>query len=94
MPDTIYTAPNVAYISTEALDRGTLDFLKAIDIWKGRCFASERENQRLRAALESLTSDPPSTLDEPDEDWQVIVKMRAVAHAALAHTNGTREGEA
>jgi hypothetical protein len=38
---------------------------------------------RLRAALESLTADPPSTLDEPDEDWEVIVKMRAIARAAL-----------
>lgn len=41
------------------------------------------EIERLRAALESLTEDPPSTLDEPDEDWEVIVKMRAIARAAL-----------
>jgi hypothetical protein len=41
------------------------------------------EIRRLRAALESLTKDPPATLDEPDADWEVIVKMRAIARAAL-----------
>lgn len=40
--------------------------------------------ERLRAALESLTKDPPATLDEPDEDWEVIIKMRAIARSALA----------
>jgi hypothetical protein len=42
-----------------------------------------REIKRLRAALESLTKDPPPNLDEPDEDWEVVVKMRAIAQAAL-----------
>jgi hypothetical protein len=41
-------------------------------------------NDALVKALESLTEDPPSTLDEPDEDWEVIVKMRAIAREALA----------
>ncbi len=45
--------------------------------------AMRDEIERLRAALLSLTEDPPATLDEPDEDWEVIVKMRAIARAAL-----------
>lgn len=44
------------------------------------------ERDGLRRALESLTEDPPPTLDEPDADWEVIVKMRAIARAALAST--------
>jgi hypothetical protein len=47
------------------------------------CLAAEVN--RLRIALESLTKDPPPTLDEPDEDWEVVVKMRAIAQAALDH---------
>jgi hypothetical protein len=39
------------------------------------------------AALQSLTKDPPSTLDEPDEDWEVVVKMRRIARAALSDTS-------
>jgi hypothetical protein len=42
------------------------------------------EIERLRATLESLTKDPPASLArEPDEDWEVIIKMRAIARAAL-----------
>jgi len=42
------------------------------------------EIERLRATLESLTKDPPSTLArEPDTDDEVIIKMRAIARAAL-----------
>lgn len=41
------------------------------------------EIERLRAALKSLTEDPPATLDEPDEDYEVIWKMRAIAREAL-----------
>ena len=41
------------------------------------------DNERLRAVLESLTEDPPATLDEPDANWEVIVKMRAIAREAL-----------
>lgn len=48
------------------------------------CSRAKAEIERLRAALESLTEDPPATLDEPDEDWEVIIKMRALARAALA----------
>jgi DNA repair exonuclease SbcCD ATPase subunit len=45
------------------------------------------EIERLRAALESLTKDPPSTLSsEPDTDAEVIIKMRAIARAALEQT--------
>ena len=45
--------------------------------------AQAEKIERLRAALESLTKDPEPTLDEPDEDWEVVVKMRAIARAAL-----------
>lgn len=46
------------------------------------------ENDRLRAALESLTKDPPPTLSrEPDTDCEVVLKMRAIARAALSHPN-------
>lgn len=48
------------------------------------------EIARLRAALESLTKDPPATLDEPAADWEVITKMRAIARAALS--NGKSDG--
>jgi hypothetical protein len=45
--------------------------------------------ERLRAALESLTKDPPSTLArEPDEDAEVIIKMRAIAREALTGREG------
>jgi hypothetical protein len=54
-----------------AIDRVNLRECAAIEI------------ARLRRALESLTKDPPATLDEPDEDWEVVVKMRAIAQAAL-----------
>lgn len=42
------------------------------------------ERDGLKKALESLLTDPPADLDEPDEDWRVIVKMREIARAALA----------
>jgi hypothetical protein len=42
------------------------------------------EIERLRATLESLTKDPPPTLDEPDTDAEVIIKMRQIARDALA----------
>jgi len=55
----------------------------------------EEANDRieaLEAALESLTEDPPATLDEPDTDYEVIQKMRAIARAALS--NGGRVARA
>jgi hypothetical protein len=42
------------------------------------------DNKRLRAALQSLLTDPPTTLDEPDTDAEVVIKMREIARAALA----------
>ncbi len=42
------------------------------------------EIERLREALESILEDPPATLDEPDEDHEVIAKMRAIALRALS----------
>jgi hypothetical protein len=41
------------------------------------------EVERLTAELESLTKDLPATLDEPDTDAEVIIKMRAIARRAL-----------
>lgn len=58
-----------------------------------RVYAGDRRDKYARliaaapdllAALESLTEDPPATLDEPDEDWEVIIKMRAIAREAIA----------
>jgi hypothetical protein len=44
----------------------------------------QADNERLRAALESLTRDPPASLArEPDTDCEVVLKMRAIARAAL-----------
>jgi hypothetical protein len=62
--------------------------------------AAADEIERLRAALESLTEDPPATLDGPDADWEVIIKMRNIAREALGlphgptHSNGHQGGEA
>jgi hypothetical protein len=36
----------------------------------------------------SLTEDPPATLDEPDPDWEVIIKMRNIAREALGLPHG------
>jgi len=48
------------------------------------CAAAADEIERLRTALESLTKDPPATFPrEPDTDDEVIIKMRAIARAAL-----------
>ena len=41
------------------------------------------EIRRLRAALLSLLNDPPPTLDEPDTDGEVIMKLRRLIRAAL-----------
>jgi hypothetical protein len=52
------------------------------------------EIDRLRAALELLTQELPEeyhTLDEPDEDWEVVVKMRAIAREALDYGLPTAE---
>lgn len=58
----------------------------------GICGEQQEEIERLRAALESLTKDPPATLArEPDEDCEVIIKMRAIARAALEHSAERKE---
>lgn len=49
---------------------------------------AKHEIGRLREALESLTEDPPATLDEPDQDWEVIIKMRNIAREALGLPHG------
>lgn len=49
-----------------------------------------QENERLTGVLESLTKDPPPTLSrEPDTDCEVVLKMRAIARAALSQQNHT-----
>jgi hypothetical protein len=42
----------------------------------------------MRKALEAMLVDPPATLDEPDTDAEVIIKMRAIARDALAAVKG------
>lgn len=44
------------------------------------------ELDRFRAALKKIAGpDPESTLDEPDLDYEVVVKLRAIASAALSN---------
>ena len=51
------------------------------------CEKAADEIERLLVALESLTKDPPATFArEPDTDDEVIIKMRAIARAALDNT--------
>ena len=38
----------------------------------------------VRDVLEWLLEDPPATLNEPDADAEVIIKMRAIVRAALS----------
>ena len=52
------------------------------EVWCHSC-ADRPELERLRGALLQLVVDPPASLDEPDEDWEVIGKMRAIAREAL-----------
>ena len=40
-------------------------------------------HEALVKALERMLVDPPATLDEPDTDAEVIIKMRAIAREAL-----------
>lgn len=44
----------------------------------------EDAQEPLIKALEAMLTDPPTTLDEPDANAEVIIKMRAIARAALA----------
>ncbi len=43
----------------------------------------KERNTKLVAALEAMLDDPCSTLDEPDTDFEVIMKMRKIAREAL-----------
>ena len=70
-------------MSSAELNRVMADPNGAVD----RIELLETEIERLRAALLILTTELPEemhTLDEPDEDWRVIVKMRAIAREALS----------
>lgn len=59
---------------------------EAVIHWRGQADA-------LLATLENLTKDPPRTLArEPDTDAEVIIKMRAIARAALSPEQ-QREGK-
>ncbi len=46
--------------------------------------ALQDRSVRLLAALEAMLVDPPSTLDEPDTDADIIRKLRDIAREALA----------
>ena len=37
----------------------------------------------LEAALRNLLKEPPSILDDPDTDAQIVIRMRKIARAAL-----------
>lgn len=68
------------------MDESRAELKRLSALW----IAETRENERLRAALESLTKDPPPTLSrEPDTDCEVVLKMRAIARDALSHPNQT-----
>lgn len=57
------------------------DFGEVAAAGRGDAFA---EADLLREALEQIAGpDPKATLDEPDLDWEVVVKLRAIAKAAL-----------
>ncbi len=74
------------------VDRSSTDIVERLRHWCAPGDASllteaADEIERLRRALELLTEELPEemhTLDEPDEDWEVIVKMRAIAREALS----------
>jgi hypothetical protein len=75
-------------VSVEHL-RKAADFMKqASGVDPGWLREAADEIDRLREALESLTEDPPATLDEPDHDWEVIIKMRNIAREALGLPHG------
>lgn len=46
--------------------------------------AKDEKIDALVKALGEMLTDPPSTLDEPDTDAEVIKKMRRIAREALA----------
>lgn len=78
-------------VSVEGL-RSAADFMRqqtCVDPKWLRDAADEIE--RLRAALGKIAKDPPATLDEPDLDWEVIQKIRAIARAAIS--SGVRKSE-
>jgi uncharacterized coiled-coil protein SlyX len=58
------------------------------------CREAADEIERLRRALELLTDELPEemhALDEPDEDWEVIVKMRAIAREAVSSKDASED---
>jgi hypothetical protein len=70
------------------------DLNEIVSILRGADFVSMEERlfaadeiERLRKALETII-DPPATLDEPDPDWVIINKMRAIARQALKNGKG------
>lgn len=50
---------------------------------KDRADTAESRLKIAREALEAMLVDPPATLDEPDTDAEVTIKMREIASAAL-----------
>lgn len=57
--------------------------------WEVGLMAAGKRLAELVKALESLLQDPPATLDEPDTDAEVIIKMRAIARDALGRVGGS-----
>jgi hypothetical protein len=64
------------------------DFKEAYIRMKERALDAERDRDGLVKALEAMLVDPPATLDEPDTDAEVIIKMRSIARDALSRVKG------
>jgi hypothetical protein len=74
--DLIVAILHVQWSGRDAIGNEIFNFLRyRID--------SKPEANGLRAALTKIVKGPPSTLDEPDTDAEVIRKMRAIAKEAL-----------
>ena len=48
----------------------------------------EARIEALEAALRRLLQEPPSILDDPDTDAQIVIRMRKIARAALDRDTG------
>ena len=59
--------------------------LEAMDALCAKIIDQRDRIDALEAALRSLLKEPPSILDDPDTDAQIVIRMRKIASAALAY---------
>lgn len=94
-PLTVNEMRQLAYLARQVMRGGEFNDIEVDS--EGKCRWADvaiagdqatREIKWLRAMLHSLTRDPPATLDEPDTDADVIVKMRAKINQALSWDGG------